>query len=95
MENERLIDLQIVCRHYNIEMSFIRSLQDLGLVEVVTEQEIECVDKEYLPDLETLMHLHYDLDINMEGIDAISHMLKRMKEMQKELLMLRNKLGLH
>jgi hypothetical protein len=39
------------------------------------------------------MHLHQDLDINLEGIDAISHLLKRMHDMQRELNMLKNKLG--
>jgi hypothetical protein len=95
MENEKFIALQNLCSHYNIEVSFIRSLHDLGIVEITTEQEMECLDTEYLGDLETMMHLHYDLEINMEGIDAISHMLRRMKEMQKELLTLRNKLNIH
>lgn len=93
MENERLIPLQNLCKHYKIEVSFIRSLNEFGLVEITRVKDEECLDIEYLSDIERLMRLHYDLEINLEGIDAISHLLKKMHELQKELLDLKNKLG--
>jgi hypothetical protein len=41
------------------------------------------------------MRMHYDLDINMEGIDVISHLLKRMNSLQDELRLTQNKLRLY
>jgi hypothetical protein len=38
--------------------------------------------------------MYYDLDINMEGIDAISHLLKRINHLQQELISTQNKLRL-
>ena len=38
---------------------------------------------------------YYDLSINMEGIDAIHHLLARMEEMQREIHSLRGRLRLH
>jgi hypothetical protein len=40
-----------------------------------------------------MVHLHYDLDINIEGIEAISHLLDRVDNLQRELITLKNRLG--
>jgi hypothetical protein len=37
--------------------------------------------------------MHYDLDINMAGMEAIKHLLQRMHTLQKEVKTLRNELG--
>jgi len=92
MENERLVTLETVCNYYKIETSFIKTLNEYGLIEITRVDEIECINKDYLGDIEKIMNLHYELNINMEGIDAINHLLKRVKEMQKEMILLRNRL---
>ena len=48
-----------------------------------------------LPDVERYSRMYYDLSINMEGIDAIHHLLARMEEMQREIHSLRGRLRLH
>ena len=47
-----------------------------------------------LPDVERYSRMYYDLSINIEGIDAIHHLLERMEEMQQEIYSLHNKLRL-
>jgi len=93
MENERLVTLETICNHYSIETSFIRSLNEYGLIEITQVDQVECIDQDRLGVMESLMNLHYELNINMEGIDVISHLLNRMKEMQKEIVLLRNRLN--
>jgi hypothetical protein len=93
METTHLLPLPQFCQLYNIEFSFIDSLQDYGLIEIITVEETQYIHNEHLGDLEKLIRLHYDLEINMEGIDVISHLLKRMDEMQEELNVLRNRLN--
>ena len=39
--------------------------------------------------------MYYDLSINIEGIDAIQHLLERIKQLQKEVDILKNKLKLY
>ncbi|MDI1353692.1 MAG: chaperone modulator CbpM [bacterium] len=90
MENERMISLETVCTHYNIEYSFVHSLGDYGLIQIIKKDEQEFIAQDCLSEIELLMHLHYDLEINFEGIDAISHLLGRVREMQRELVRLRN-----
>jgi hypothetical protein len=93
MDNSKLIELQQVCRYYEIDPEFLEKLNEFGLVEIVANNNSRCIEEDCLSQIETLMHLHYDLEINFEGLDAIHHMLIRMREMQKELIELRNKLS--
>ena len=46
-----------------------------------------------LGDLERYCHLYYDLSINIEGIDAIRHMLARIEDLQREVHHLRRQLS--
>ena len=47
-----------------------------------------------LPNVERYSRMYYDLSINMEGIDAIHHMLERMEGMRREIASLRKQLML-
>lgn len=82
------------CSSWNIETSFINSLQETGLVEVVIVNEIACIDVSQLQQLEKYIRFYYELDINLEGIETIMHLLQRMNNMQNEINNLRNKLRL-
>jgi len=39
--------------------------------------------------------LHYDLDINMEGMESINHMLEQIDSLQQEIVRLRNRLRIY
>ena len=94
MDNEKMITLETLLQNYEVEMSFINALQDFGLVTIVEVDGKQCVDRDNLGDLEKMMRLHYDLDINLAGIDVICNMLRKMNEMQAELTMLKNRLNI-
>ncbi len=90
-------DLVIVrdyCDKCHIEPSFIDLLQEGGLITVEIEDGERCLLFSQLPDIERYSRMYYELSINMEGIDAIRHLLKRMDEMQKEIQRLRSRLRL-
>ncbi len=95
MENEDLLPVELLCSHYNIEISFITSLTEFGLLEITTVEETRYLYKTQIKDLEKLIRLHYELDINMEGIDAISHLLRRVDNLHEELTTLKNRLRLY
>ncbi len=91
MQND-LIIISEYCTKSHIEPSFISLLEDDGLIEIT---EIE--DKRYIPvtqlsDLERYARLYYDLSINIAGLDAIHHLLKRMEHLQHEVRILQNEL---
>lgn len=95
METEELILVDEFCNHHQIEVSFITNMQELGLVQIVNKNERYYLSYDELSTLDTLISLHYDLMINPEGIDAITHLVNKVKNLQAEILFLKNKLRLY
>ena len=94
MDKDNLISADDFCRHYHTEITFIQNLSELGLIEVTHLEQSVYIDKEQLQKLEQFTRMHYDLNINEEGIEAIHHLLSRVHDMQNEITALRNKLRL-
>lgn len=92
MKKEDFVPVVDIYKHYNAEPEFINSLKEYELIEITIIEETEFIHYEQLQRLEKLVHLHYDLDINLEGIDVINHLLERIEAMQGEMIALRNKL---
>lgn len=59
------------------------------------ETEVYLFTDDIPPHIEKLNRLHHELGINLEGIDAITHMMQRMQQMEKELKNLRNRLRIY
>ena len=91
MENEHLIPADEFCMNYRVEHTFIEALGEAGLIEMVMMEEKIFLHEEQLAELERFCRLHYELDINMEGIEAIAHLLKRVNDMEHELFRLRQR----
>jgi hypothetical protein len=95
MQNENLIPAALCCKHYNIEWSFIQSLNQYGFIHIVSDEEDVFIDMDELHKLEKFIRLHYELDINMQGIEAINFLLERVQNMQDEINYLRSKLNVY
>ncbi len=93
MESDKNIAIDAFCRYYRIETSFVESLNDSGLIDIQREADTWYVQYSQLAEIEKYIHLHYDLDINLEGLEAISHLLKRIDNLQAEVQLLRNRLN--
>lgn len=93
MSNEQLISATDFCLSHDIEIGFIQSLHEYGLIEIITIEETRFVHMEQLPQLEQFIRLHYELDINLAGIDAIANLLQRIEELQNENRVLKNRLN--
>ena len=95
MERADMIVLDEFCNSHQVEVSFIRSLEEYGLIETIIVNETLCVAGTELSKLEKIVRLNQELNINPEGIDAISILLKRIENMQNEIIQLRNKLNFY
>ena len=95
MTNEEMIAAREFCISHNVEMSFLHSLCESGLLEVTAVEESVYITAEQLPDLEKLVRLYYDMDINLEGIETIHHLLRQIKDMQEEMRTLKNRLSIY
>lgn len=89
---EQLIPAHEFCTHHHIEMNFIYSLRDYGLLDVISNEGNEFLAADKLEELEKIIRLHYDLDVNVEGIDVIMHLLNQLEAVQHETNELKNQL---
>lgn len=91
METE-LIIFKEYCRKSHTDPTFVISLEEGGLIEIRTIGGEQYLLASQLRELERYSHLYYDLSINIEGIDAIRHLLGRMELLQQEVNRLRRQL---
>lgn len=91
-------DLVIVseyCRKCHIDPSFIILLEEGGLIDIHVAEGERYLLLSQLRTLEQYTRMYYELSINIEGIEAIHHMLDRMEGLRHEVVLLRNKLRLY
>ena len=93
MQTEEMIPVDEFCIHHKIELSFINSLNESGLLEIFSTEEKIFVPVNQLNRLESLVRLYYEMDINLEGIETISYLLQRMSDMQQQISLLSNRLS--
>lgn len=85
MNTEELIAIDLFCTYEGVESTFVHALCERGLITVTVTNEKEYIAAEDLPRVEQLARMHYDLDINLEGLEAISHLLERMLDLQERM----------
>ena len=92
MQQEDLVPASEFCAYHSIELSFIQSLQEHGMIETVLEEEKIFLPVSQMARLEKIVRLHFELDISLEGIETITHLLDRMEQMQKDITRLTNRI---
>ncbi len=91
----QLISITAFCNHYRIAPEFVDLLEDSGIIALQCQGVQKYIDEDDLTELERYRMLHFDLQINLEGIDAIRHLLSRQSELLGEIERLRNMLRLY
>ncbi len=89
---EDKITMEEYAQQSHTDIQFVNQLTEYGLIEIVIEQQVHYIPSHQLPLLEKYVRMYYDLDINMEGIEAISHLLQRIERMQNEMEGMRRRL---
>lgn len=90
---ENLILTTDICTYHEVEYTFISSLSDAGLVELRVVDQTTYIPETELQKLERMIRLHNELEINIAGIEAITHLLERIEQMQEEMRVLRNRVS--
>ena len=85
MTNEELIAIETFCIHQEVETTFVLDLHERGLIHITVVNDKRFLVTDELPRIEQLARMHYDLDINPEGLEAISHLLERMQALQERM----------
>lgn len=90
--NERISREDLV-KIYNIEITFFDELVEYGLLRVETEDNIRYLLYEDLPAFEKFTNWHYDLEINLPGLEVIHDMLQKMEDLRQKNRDLMNQLS--
>lgn len=92
--NTELIIIKEYCIQNQIDPEFIIQLENEGLIEINIIENEQYIHISQLNLLDQYIRWHYDLAINIEGIDVIQNLLHKINDMQKEILHLREQLRL-
>jgi hypothetical protein len=95
MHQADLIVVTEFCTHCKVESSFVHALTQHGLIDIVMLEGTDFIYADQLQYLEKLVHLYYHLDINIEGIQTITHLLERINTMQHQICGLQCRLDLY
>lgn len=87
--NTELIIIQEYCTKSQIDFDFVEQLENEGLIELTIVDNEKYIHISQLKALERYTRWHYDLAINVEGIDVIRNLLDKIDEMQQEIQQLK------
>ena len=90
-----LIPTETLCSQYNIEISFVDALNNMGLIQIEIIEQNQFIHQDQIGELEKIIRLHHELNVNLEGIDVVLNLLQKEKELRDELNSLRNRLRLY
>ena len=95
MATKHLIATTDICTYHHVEYTFINSLEEAGLLEIEIVNNTTYIPESQLQKLEKMIRLHHDLEINIAGIEAITHLLDRIEQMQEQMRILKNRPGIY
>ncbi|MDP5093044.1 MAG: chaperone modulator CbpM [Polaribacter sp.] len=67
-------------------------MHEYELIEPIVTKNEHYLHLKQLHKVEKMIRLHYDLHINLEGLDVISNLLLQLESHQNEIILLKNRL---
>ncbi len=95
MKIEDWIPTEDLCTHYRVERQFIKDLRDNDIIEIRRIERRECIPLEQISEFERMRRLHYDMHINVEGLEVVRNLLEKIEALQREKRQLLNRLNLY
>ena len=95
MNLDNLIPVTTLCNHYNVEMPFFGHLNEIGLIQIEIIEETQYIHPNTIHEIEKMIRMYQELDINIEGIDVVMNLLKKIDDLQNELIAVKNRLGIY
>ena len=95
MNKEKLIPIEQLCVNYKVEMSLFYELQDFDIIEILSIEDSQFIHEENVSLVEKVVRMQNDLNINLEGVDAVLNLLDKINDLQAELNVVKNRLRLY
>lgn len=87
-----LIPATDFCVYHHVEITFIHTLAQHGLINVVTVEQTDYVQPDQLTRLEKLVRLHQELAIHPDDLDIVDNLLDQVERLQRQVTTLQNQL---
>src|SRR5699024_5625259 len=95
MTLDDLILTDDICTHYHVHETFIRALDESEIIHLKTIERKRYLPVDEIKEFEKMRRLHYQMDINLVGLEAIKNLLETIKDLQREKRRLENRLRLY
>jgi chaperone modulatory protein CbpM len=95
MSDEEIISLETFCSFYQVERNFVETLESHGLITFSYQENQRFILRDDVAELEKYSRMYYELNINVPGIDALNHLLEKIKQLQQEAERLRARLRIY
>lgn len=95
MNKEKLIPIEQLCVHYDVELSLLYELQDFDIIEIQSIENLDFIHEDKVNIIEKVIRMQNDLKINLEGVDVILNLLNKINDLQTELHAVKNRLRLY
>ena len=76
------ISREDIVRLYNIEITFFDDLESSGLIETEVIDNTTYLHYDQLSAFERFTNWHYDLEVNMAGLEIIHRLLQQIEELK-------------
>ncbi|MHA6727194.1 chaperone modulator CbpM [Chryseobacterium sp. A301] len=83
MKSDRISKEELI-KLYQIEVEFFQELESCGLIRTRIENEVTYLLYEELGQFERLLNFHYDLEVNVPGLEIITRLLTQIESLQSE-----------
>jgi len=95
MTDEEIISLETICSFYQVDRNFVETLESHGLISFSYHENQRYILRDDVVELEKYSRMYYELNINVPGIDALNHLLEKIKQLQQEAETLRARLRIY
>jgi len=87
-----VITVKEYCHIHQVDVAFIDSLEESGLVQLVSVDQQRCIPHTALGVVERLVNWHIELEVNPQGLEVANALYQRVLELQAEVTQLRSAL---
>lgn len=79
-----------ICKSNNIEITFIKELQQNGLIEITVIESQEFVHEDQIAQIQRYQNWYYDLELNIQGIEIVQHLLHKIESLKQQIQTLKS-----
>jgi chaperone modulatory protein CbpM len=95
MNSQKLILIDTLCTHLKVDLSFFSHLNEIGLIEIKEIEKLAYIPEDKVEKTEKMIRMYQELDLNIESIDVVFNLLQKIENLQKDLILVKNRLKIN